>query len=288
MNPVFLYRPPSPPLRGWVRQHQIIRLRFAPGQPVPVKPYWPRPAAALAFYPRDRERVGAGREAPGLLKPRSVLIGQPTVVTQRQGGADFSVYQIEFEPGALHRLIGLPLGELSDACVDAEAVLPTGFRALADHIEDLDEPGAQIAAAEAWLMALVAECRRPARPADRIARHLLAGHLAEHPAGLLAGTGPGLDDLSRRHGLVARHLRRQFSDRMGIGPKLFARVARFDRLVRAANQAPHASWLGLALDAGYHDHQHLARDFKQFTLATPSEFLAQEGRSPERSFGFSE
>jgi AraC-like DNA-binding protein len=46
--------------------------------------------------------------------------------------------------------------------------------------------------------------------------------------------------------------------------------------------------LGLALDAGYHDHQHLARDFKQFTLATPSEFLALEGHSPERSFGFSE
>jgi AraC-like DNA-binding protein len=267
-----------------VRQHQVIRLHFAPGQPIPVKPYWPRPAASLAFYPRDRERVGAGREAPGLLKPRSVLIGQPTVVTQRLGGADFSVYQIEFEPGALHRLTGLPLGELSDGCVDAEAVLPASFRALADHIEDVDEPMAQIAAAEAWLMALVAECRRPARPADRIARHLLAGHLAEHPA----GHGAGLDELSRRHGVVARQLRRQFSDRMGIGPKLFARVARFDHLVRAANQSPQASWLGLALEAGYHDHQHLARDFKQFTLATPSEFLALEGRSPERSFGFSE
>lgn len=57
---------------------------------------------------------------------------------------------------------------------------------------------------------------------------------------------------------------------------------------RAANRGGPEHWLGLALDAGYHDHQHLARDFRQFTLATPSEFLTLEWRAPERWFGFRE
>jgi AraC-like DNA-binding protein len=276
LGPAFHFVPPIAPLRGWVRQHQVIRLRFPAGTVVPTKPYWPRPAAALAFYPRDRERIGMGRDAPSLLKPRAALIGQPTVLTQRQGGHDFSVYQIEFEPGALYRLTGLPLDRLSDTCLDAESVLPSGFRSLVDRIEDLDDPVAQVAAAEAWLLGLVARSRWPAKPGDRIASRLL-----EDPAA-------DLEDLARRHGVVARHLRRQFDQRVGVGPKLFARIARFDRLVRAANRAPDEHWLGLALDAGYHDHRHLARDFRQFTLATPGEFVALEARSPERGFGFCE
>lgn len=276
MAPVFHFLAPSAPLRGWVRQHQVIRLRFAPGEAVPVKPYWPRPAAALAFYPRDRERVGAGRDGPGQLKPRTALIGQPTVLTMRQGGADFWVYQIEFEPGALHRLTGLALDTLSDGFVDGEGLWSADFRALADRIEDLEDPLAQIAAAEGHLLARVAGCRRPARPSDRIAQLLLRG------------TGHDLDTLARQHGLDTRQLRRQFGARMGVGPKLFGRIARFDRLVRAANRGGPEHWLGLALDAGYHDHQHLARDFRQFTRATPSEFLALEWRAPERQFGFRE
>lgn len=276
MQALLRYLPPGPALRGWVRQHQFVRLRFAPGTPVPVKPYWPRPAAALAFYPRDRELIGSGREPPSSVKPRSVLIGQPTVLTQRRLGCDSSVYQIEFEPGALHRLLGLPLDRLTDTWIDAEAAMPAGFRALADCIEDLDDPLAQRAAAERYLLEWVEDCRRPARPADRVA------------AVLLADPGADLDTLAQRCGISPRHLQRQSHERLGVGPKLLARIARFDRLVRAADRAGHASLLRLAVEAGYHDHRHMARDFRQFTLATPSEFLAWERAAPERRFGLSE
>jgi hypothetical protein len=103
MARVFLFRAPSPALRDVIACHQIIRLRFSPDQPVPSKPYWPRPAIALAFYPRDAERVLGIGDGAASRKPRAALIGQPTILTQRQGGDDFGVYQIEFCPGALYR-----------------------------------------------------------------------------------------------------------------------------------------------------------------------------------------
>jgi AraC-like DNA-binding protein len=274
--PVFHFVPPSPPLRGWVRQHQLIRLRFAPGTPVPAKPYWPRPAAALAFYLRDPEWIGAGLEPATTRKARAALIGQPTQVTLRQGGCDFSVYQIEFEPGALYRLTGLPLDQLVDTWVDAEAVFPPPFSGLVDQLQALDDPLPQIAAAEAWLLHRIARVRQAARPADALAARLVV----EGPA--------RIDALAREHGLDTRQLRRQFAQRVGVSPKLLARIARFDHVIRLANAAPDAHWLNLALDAGLHDHQHLARDFRQFTLSTPSAFRAMEGRSPERGFGFKE
>ena len=276
MTPVFHFVPPTPGLRGWVRQHQVIRLRFDAGNPVPVKPYWPRPAAALAFYLRDAERVSLAPGAVQQVKPRAALIGQPTVATLRQGGLDFSVYQIEFEPGALHRLTGLPLDALTDQWMDAEALLPPSFSRLVDRLAQLDSPEALIAHAEAWLLPLARSPRKPLAAADLVARQLLAGD------------GPGLDALARLHGLDVRQLRRQFAARTGVSPKLFGRVARFDRLMHLTNTASQARWLDLALDAGYHDHQHLARDFREFTGMSPSAFRQMEMRAPERQFGFQE
>ncbi|MFN7692989.1 MAG: helix-turn-helix domain-containing protein [Burkholderiales bacterium] len=276
MPPVFHFAPPSPALRGWVRQHQVIRLRFGGGLAVPVKPYWPRPAAALAFYLRDPEQVTLLPGALQRLKPRAVVIGQPTVATLRQGGLDFSVYQIEFEPGALYRLTGLPLDTLTDDWVDAEALFPPSFRQLVDRLAQHEEPEQLIAHAEAWLAPLVHAPRRPLAAADHVAQQLLQGD------------GPGLDALALAHGLDVRQLRRQFAARTGVSPKLFGRVARFDRLVRQANLALQARWLDLALDAGYHDHQHLARDFREFTRMSPSEFRQLELQAPERQFGFQE
>lgn len=274
--PVFHFASPCAPLRGWVRQHQLIRLRFASDAEVPVKPYWPRPAAALAFYLRDPERLGAGLALPNQQKTRAALIGQPTQVTLRQGGRDFSVYQIEFEPGALYRLTGLPMDRLVDAWVDAEAVFPQPFSSLVDQLQDLDEPLAQIAAAEAWLLGRVVQTRRAVEASDALA------------ADLVNGSWASIDGLAHRHGVDARQLRRHFAQRVGVSPKLLGRIARFDRLVRLANASPRAHWLDLALEGGLHDHQHLARDFRQFTLMTPSAFRAMEGRAPEREFGFRE
>lgn len=274
---IFETRRASPALRGFVRQHQLIRLHFASGSTVPVKPYWPRPAPALAFYLRAPEVVSAPGH-PAVKKPRAVFIGQPSIVTWRQGGHDFAVYQIELQPGALHRLTGLSMQELMDGWVDAEAVLPVSFRALIRQLEDLADSDADslIAAAESWLWSYWSHGARDDHAADLGARWLIAN------------PGLSIDRLADRLALSARQMRRSFVERVGGSPKLLARVARFDTLVRIKNRAPGQDWLTAALAAGYYDHQHLRRDFHQFTSASPTEFMALEQTAPERSFGLRE
>lgn len=274
MTPVFLTLPPAPALAGWVRHHQIIRFRFPGGERAPIKPYWPRPACALAFYPRDREALVDA--AGGLtVKPRAALIGQPTELTRRLGGADFCVYQIEFEPGALRRLTGAAMAAFTDQTLDAEAVFPD-LREIADRIGEAPSARAMVQDAEAWLTPRIEACRRPADGVDWAAARLVAGE---------AGS---LDRLARRIDMHPRSFHRAFRDRMGVSPKLFARIARLDRLIRAGNADPAADWLSLAVGAGYYDHQHMARDFRALCGASPSAFLAAEQAAPERRFGIAE
>lgn len=268
---------PGAGLEDVVRQHQLVRLHFAADVIVPEKPYWPRPAAALAFYLRAPEIIRAPGAAPAA-KPRAVIVGQPSVVTWRRGGPDFAVYQIELQPGALHRLTGLHLKDLTDGWVDAEAVLPVTFGGLVRQLEDLaDGPAApMIAAAESWLRAALPPNRREDVAADGAARWLMSRPLAD------------IDDVALRCGLSTRQMRRLFDTRVGVSPKLFARVARFDGLIRLRNRSPDDDWLTAALAAGYYDHQHLRRDFRQFTLLGPRAFLALEQSAPERAFGLRE
>lgn len=272
----FEFLPPSPPLAGLIRQHQIIRLTFAAVDAVPPKPYWPRPTVSLAFYSRDPEWI---RPIGGCIprrKPRAVLIGQPTRTTLRQGGHDFSVYQIEFQPGALHTLTGLTLSELTDADVDAEAVFPPDFAAVIREIEDTEDAALMVRAAETWLLRHHQRRQHAMTACDAVAFRLLQDPTTE------------IDRLARRHGLGGRQLRRAFQDRVGVSPKLFARIARFDQLVRMSNRYPTHDWLSLAVHSGYYDYHHLRRDFREFCDMAPNDFRSVEATAPERKFGFRE
>ncbi|MGL6269701.1 MAG: helix-turn-helix domain-containing protein, partial [Chitinophagaceae bacterium] len=81
---------------------------------------------------------------------------------------------------------------------------------------------------------------------------------------------------------------RKFKERTGVNPKLYARIIRFDRAFRLKNSRPEFDWLRIAVECDYHDYQHLAKDYKDFTGLTPNSFHEIENKAPERSFGLSE
>jgi AraC-like DNA-binding protein len=47
-------------------------------------------------------------------------------------------------------------------------------------------------------------------------------------------------------------------------------------------------YLSIALELGYHDYQHMVRDFREFTSLTPNQFAQHESQAPERTFGLVE
>ncbi|HVY45820.1 MAG TPA: helix-turn-helix domain-containing protein, partial [Minicystis sp.] len=89
-------------------------------------------------------------------------------------------------------------------------------------------------------------------------------------------------DASRRVHVIAgdlgvseRHLRRLFRDAVGVGPKAFAKLARFDRALRAAREDQRAGWASIAAAAGYYDQAHLIAEFRAIAGATPRALLLE-------------
>ncbi len=74
-------------------------------------------------------------------------------------------------------------------------------------------------------------------------------------------------------GVSERHLRRVFRETVGLGPKAYARLARFRRALRAAREGNGAAWADIAAAAGYYDQAHLIAEFRAIADTTPRALL---------------
>ncbi len=97
-----------------------------------------------------------------------------------------------------------------------------------------------------------------------------------------------LEKLSKTACLSSKQMERNFKERTGVNPKLFDRIIRFDKVFRYKNSHPHFDWLRIAVACNYHDYQHLAKEYKDFTGCTPVAFHQIEDNAPERAFGLTE
>ena len=74
---------------------------------------------------------------------------------------------------------------------------------------------------------------------------------------------------------------------MGISPKLYARIVRFESVLKAKAAVPQMSWMNAAHQVGYHDQMHMIHDFREFSAATPTGMFwrAEQAFTPSPYFG---
>jgi AraC-like DNA-binding protein len=97
--------------------------------------------------------------------------------------------------------------------------------------------------------------------------------IAIHAANKLASSHVNV--VAGELGVSDRHLRRVFRESVGIGPKAYAKLARFRRALRAAREQDEAGWAHVATVAGYYDQAHLIAEFRAIADATPRAFLTE-------------
>ena len=79
--------------------------------------------------------------------------------------------------------------------------------------------------------------------------------------------------LTDKFHISRRWLEKQFAEQVGISPKEFARITRFNALLTSVGMTPSVSWAELIENFGYYDQSHLNRDFHEFTGQSPTEYF---------------
>ncbi|RNI22696.1 helix-turn-helix domain-containing protein [Rufibacter latericius] len=92
---------------------------------------------------------------------------------------------------------------------------------------------------------------------------------------LKEGGQSNVEQLAAAANMSKRNFERRFTQQVGMGPKLFCCVVRFNQALTQKLRNPKKDWTNIALDCGYFDQMHLIKDFKKFAGSSPSLFLQQ-------------
>lgn len=171
---------------------------------------------------------------------------------------------VRFKPGWSAPLLGVSAHALTDRTVLLEDLWGRAGGDLGGEL--LAAPSLQDVM-DRLTRALALRARQTFEPAS--------GPLARHAVRLLEAGEVRVESVAARLGVTARHLRRAFTESVGIGPKDFARTVRLQRAVRWA--ATSKDWARIAADAGYYDQAHLIAEFQQLVGLTPGAFLKRAG-----------
>lgn len=268
---------PHPALKEYVRLYHLRHFVFKHTQNLPFKPYPPRPEQCLIFIPRDLQTVEYVTEGKKIKRSRSIIVGQQTKRINLGIGQDFLTIIVVFNPGKLSRITGIPFNELTHSEIDAEAVFSNSISHVNERLSSTDSYTEMIRIIDQFLLEQVPKRKQEAHRIDSIGD--LIFNKPEHIS---------IDWLADQACLSPRQLERKFGEVMGVGPKLFTRISRFYKTYNMKFKNPSADWLSIALACGYHDYQHLVKDYKDFAGTLPNALFEEDEKAPERSFGLQE
>ncbi len=197
----------------------------------------------------------------------AVVSGQatrPTVLDAVFG--DLSGLGVKLRPGAFHALFGIPASELTNQAIGLDEVLGRAAIELIEQLAEEANPADQVRCLERTLLS----CVRPDRQPDDLIDQRLVKAVQKLPAMPIA-------QLAEELGYSARQLQRKLNDIIGLSPRLYQRLCRFEKaleFIRVSSGSEKIGWATIALNSGYSDQSHFIRDFHEFAGCTPGHYLA--------------
>jgi AraC-like DNA-binding protein len=72
--------------------------------------------------------------------------------------------------------------------------------------------------------------------------------------------------------IYPKRLEREFKKHIGITPKFYSRIVRFNHALTAIHQHTHMHWIDLVYELGYFDQAHFIKEFAYFLGQTPQTY----------------
>jgi AraC-like DNA-binding protein len=231
---------------------------------------WHAESAEPVVTPRERVLpdgslqivIGLGDE-PGL--KGGVLVGARSEA-QEIGASFRALVGVHFKPGGAAPFFAVPVSELEGTAAPLDEVWKKTAPELRDRLAEAPDVPSRFAVLESFLVARG------------------TGRLAQHPATAFAlrelegAEAPSISRIVERTGFSQRHFIEVFRRDVGLAPKVYARIVRFQRALAMIRDGAPLELAQVALVCGYSDQSHFANEFKAISGLTPTQYLGTPGR----------
>lgn len=245
-------------LQDYVLNFSAIDVILPEGIEEVITPYPPTPLQTMIFYCNHHISMGKIEKEHFDKQPDSVIIGPQYSRVNIKVHNRLRAIRVDFLPGGMHRLLGIPMHELFDSGMDAADFFGSEMRRVNQQLLEISnlEEGKDIV--EKFLLKQITRLK-DILPFDSAMRILM-----DNDGNMSIEKTAAISCLS------LKQFERKCKERIGMNPKLYARILKFSKAYRLHEASPQLSWTQIAYEAGYYDQMHMIKDFKVFAGVNPS------------------
>lgn len=180
-------------------------------------------------------------------------------------GRESEMFVINFHKGRAYPFVELPLSELTDCVVDGELVLPKEMIDLREMIAGASLTTEKFRVVEKFLLI-------------KFIGKLIVNPFIDFAVNKIVHL-PGrmsMEQIAGKVGYSQKHLIKLFKDHVGLSPKGFLKIIRFQKAIDEIASSKKIDWTAIAFESGYYDQAHFINDFKQFSGFTPGDYLQKQ------------
>ncbi|URJ36431.1 helix-turn-helix domain-containing protein [Paenibacillus polymyxa] len=180
-------------------------------------------------------------------------------VSARQAESETRIFAVRFFPGGAYYFHGMPTHLFTGGNYRLEDLWPESMAIIGERILEAGDFNERVRIMEEYLNQLL--LRR--RTSDcNLMKNLL------HRI-FVSGGSVEVKELAEREAISERQLNRKFGQWIGISPKKFSEVVRFQSVLHSIQSGGSVDWTELALKHSFFDQAHLIRDFRRFYGDSP-------------------
>lgn len=252
---------PSALLSPYIKQYWMIQNSLSKGERYRHR-IVPSGLMELSFYLGNQPAVIKNSKSNQL--DCTMLTGQLLNHYEVEVSDDLDLFSITFQPQGAMMFLELPLSELSNQTIAFNEV----FNESTGQIEE------QLFFANSFQkrIKIVEEYFRRKLIANQDRRYYSRINNSIQQIDRLKGE-VRIDELAANACLSRKQFERIFTNGIGISPKQFLKVLRFQNAIYQKELTPELSLTRLAVDSGYYDQSHMINDFKTLSGMAPLEFF---------------
>ena len=188
---------------------------------------------------------------------------------------DSEMFVIKFKPGGAIPYLHKALDEVSDSVVPAEQVFGEEILDLREKLYSVETPAEKYKLAEQYL-------------SDRFDQDYLPDESIYKAIDRIKCDPEFMDttlmQIIDKSGFSKKHFIDLFKKSVGVTPKYFQRILRFNCIIPKVQQEEEISWPQISAECGFYDQAHFIREFRQFSGYNPKSFLTEQQGHGEVNF----
>jgi AraC-like DNA-binding protein len=257
---IYLDQAPNPLLRPWVRTLWYCR---APHIPHRRERVLPNGCMQIILNLSQSYLTDCGDDGKANRRfPRAIVVGARARYAVVHTGDMEEIIGILLQPGGFAGLFRERADLFFERSIGLEEVWPGA--SLTDKLCEAPTPVEKLKALEVFLAGRLRPATRRSELVDQ------AMHLFREKELRIAACAQSV-------GVSKRRLSQVFREEVGMSPKMWCRIHRFQTAVRFVHNGVDVPWAELALRCGYYDQSHFDNDFRAFSGINPTTYSAHRG-----------